>query len=207
MYRKSLALMLVAAAWATLLVVSPAVAQRSRRPEPRPPEEAEPPQVRERPDAGPQAGQADDRGRDSREGSEDGWPGGMQERAVEPGQARVLPGFTWPPQWWLGVYVYNTPTGVVITRVVPNSPAARAGLEPRDCIVAVEGYQVGYVHRRLYALGPELQLRAGRNGEVLLLVQNRRNDGLMNMEVQLMPSRNRTWNRPPPRLPDEGPPR
>jgi hypothetical protein len=141
MYRKSLALMLVAAAWATLLVVSPAVAQRSRRPEPRPPEEAEPPQVRERPDAGPQAGEPDLRGRDSREGSEDGWPGGMQERAAAPGQARVFPGFTWPPQWWLGVYVYNTPTGVVITRVVPNSPAARAGLEPRDCIVAVEGYQ------------------------------------------------------------------
>lgn len=207
MYRKSAVFTLIAAAWAALVVASPVVAQRSRQPDPRPPEEAEPPQVRERPDAGPQAGQPDLRGRDSREGSEDGWPGGIQERAAAPGQARVFPGFTWPPQWWLGVYVYNTPTGVVITRVVPNSPAARAGLEPRDGIVAVEGYQVGYVHRRLYALGPELQLRADRNGEVLLLVQNRRNGELLNMDVQLMPSRNRTWDRPAPRLSEEGPPR
>jgi predicted metalloprotease with PDZ domain len=130
----------------------------------------------------------------------------MQERSAAPGQARVFPGFTWPPQWWLGVYVYNTPTGVVITRVVPNSPAARAGLEPRDCIVTVEGYQVGYVHRRLYALGPELQLRADRNGEVRLLVQNWRNDELTNMEVQLMPSRNRTLDKPMPRRQGEGPP-
>jgi len=123
----------------------------------------------------------------------------MEERSAAPGQARILPGFAWPPQWWLGVYVYNTPAGAVVTRVVPNSPAARAGLEPRDCIVTVEGYQVGYVHRRLYALGPELQLRAGRNGEVLLLVQNCRNSELTNMEVQLEPSRIRTFDRPPPR--------
>jgi hypothetical protein len=203
MYRRSVALPLVAAAWAALLMVSPATAQRSRRPEPQPPEAADAPPARERPNVGPQAGEMDARGRDTREGSEDGWPGGMQERSSAPGQARVFPGFTWPPKWWLGVFVYNTPAGVVITRVVPNSPAARAGLEPRDCIVTVEGYQVGDVRRRLYALGPELQQRAHPNGEVLLLVQNWRNGELGNMEVQLMPSRNRSLDRPPPRLQGE----
>jgi hypothetical protein len=199
MYRKSLALAFVAAVWAAFFVVSSATAQRPGRPERRPPEGADAPPVRERPDAGPRTSQFDARSRESREGSEDGWPGGMQERSAAPGQARVLPGYTWPPQWWLGVYVYNTSTGVVITRVVPNSPAARAGLEARDCIVAVEGYQVGYIHRRLYALGPELQLRADRSGEVLLLVQNWRNGELTNIQVRLMPARNRTLDRPPPR--------
>lgn len=202
MYRKPLALTLVAAVGTMLLILSPAAAQRARRPEPQPPEAADAPAVRERPNAGPQAGDMNTRGRDTREDSEDGWPGGMQERSVAPGQPRVVPGFTWPPKWWLGVYVYNTSTGVVITRVIPNSPAAQAGLEPRDCIVTVEGYQVGYVHRRLYALGPELQQRADRNGEVLLLVQNWRNGELGNMQVQLVPSRNRTLDRPPPRFED-----
>jgi len=202
MYRKSLVLALVAAIGTTLLVASLATAQRSRQPEPRRPAADSPP-VRERPDAGPQAGPIDARSRDSCEGSEDGWPGGMEERSAAPGQARILPGMTWPPRWWLGVYVYDTPTGVVITRVVPNSPAARAGLEPRDRIVTVEGYQVGYVHRRFYALGPELQQRADRNGEVLLLVQNWRNDELTNMQVQLAPSRIRTLDRPAPQPPRE----
>jgi predicted metalloprotease with PDZ domain len=129
----------------------------------------------------------------------------MQERSAAPGQARVSPGFTWPPRWWLGVYVYNTPAGVVITRVVPNSPAARAGLEPRDRIVTVEGYQVGHLHRRLYALGPELQQRADPNGKILLLVQNWRNGELNGMGVQLAPSRARTLDSPAPRQEREGP--
>ena len=70
------------------------------------------------------------------------------------------------PRWQLGVSAYNTPTGVVITRVTPYGPAARVGLEPGDRIVAVEGYQVGYVNDALYPLGEELQLRAGPQGQV-----------------------------------------
>ena len=201
MYCKSLNLTFALALLAGLLAASSADAQRPRRPEPRPPAEAEAPPVRERAEAGPQ----DERDRESREGSEDGWPGGMQDRAAAPGQARVFPGFTWPPRWWLGVYVYNTPAGVVITRVVPNSPAHRAGLEPRDRIVTVGGSQVGYLHRRLYALGPELQQRADPNGRVLLLVQNWRNGELTNMDVRLDPSRVRTFDAPAPRLEREPP--
>jgi predicted metalloprotease with PDZ domain len=130
----------------------------------------------------------------------------MQERSAAPGQGRIAPGFPpFPPpaRWWLGVYAYNTPTGVVITRVVPNSPAARASLEPRDRIVTVEGYQVGYLQRRLYALGPELQLRADPSGRVLLLVQNWRNDELTNMNVRLAPARLRMPDRPRGRLEGE----
>ena len=203
MYRRSLAILFVAAVAAAWLVVSPAEAQRSRPAERQTPESADTPPARERPDAGPQAAPRGAQDRESQEESEDGWPGGMQERSAAPGQPRIAPGFPQFPQlarWWLGVYAYNTSTGVVITRVVPNSPAARAGLEPRDRIVTVEGYQVGYLHRRLYALGPELQLRADPSGRVLFLVQNWRNGELTNMDVRLAPSRLRTPDRPRERL-------
>lgn len=203
MYRKSLTILFVAATAAAWLVASPAAAQRSRPPERQAPESVDGPPARERPDAAPQAAPREAQGRESQEESEDGWPGGMQERSGAPGQPRVFPGYPQPARWWLGVYTYNTSTGVVVTRVVPNSPAARVGLEPRDRIVTVEGYQVGYLHRRLYALGPELQLRADPRGEVLLLVQNWRNRELMNMDVRLAPSRTRTPERPRGRLEGE----
>jgi hypothetical protein len=87
--------------------------------------------------------------------------------------------------WRLGVWAYNTETGVVVTRVAPGSAAERRGLEPGDRIVGVGGYQVGYVGDLLYPLGYELQRQAGGQGEVLLLVQNVRGNELMNLEVQL----------------------
>jgi hypothetical protein len=89
------------------------------------------------------------------------------------------------PQWWLGIYATNTPTGVVVTRVVPGSPASRAGLEQNDRIVSVNGYQVGYVTQRFYPLGEELQRRAGPRGDVTLLVQNWRNNRLLNIDVRM----------------------
>ena len=185
MNRRLLLCLFVAVFAAASFHVSPAAGQRSRPPERQVPDGFEDPPGRTRPDAAPEAGVRDARGREFREESEDGWPGGMQDRAGPPDAARLVPGFRPPPRWWLGVYAYNTPGGVFVTRVIPNSPAARAGLEPRDRIVTVEGYQVGYVGRRLYALGPELQLRAGRGGEVLLLVQDWRNGELTNIGVRL----------------------
>jgi len=197
MNRRLLAVALVAVVVAVFLSVSPAAAQRARPPERQTPDGfEEQPRARERPDAAPEAAARDAQGRESREGSEDGWPDAMQERAAPQGQDRIAPGYPAPPRWWLGVYAYNTSTGVVITRVTPGSPAARAGLEPRDRIVAVEGYQVGYVQRRLYPLGPELQTRAGRGGEVGLLVQNWRNGELTNMTVRLGSPRTRWPDRP-----------
>ena len=100
---------------------------------------------------------------------------------------RVLPpGPDWRgDRWVLGIYSQSTSTGVRVREVVPGSSASRAGLERDDVIVTVEGYQVGRVGRQSFPLGEELQIRAGRRGEVLLLVQNHRNGQLLNLPVQL----------------------
>ncbi len=101
-------------------------------------------------------------------------------------QPRLVPPLPRPPrQWYLGVRVAYRDTGAEITEVVPRSPASEAGLERRDLIVTVSGYQIGYVNGRLYPLDRELALRAGRGGLVHLLVQNRRNGTLTNIRVQL----------------------
>jgi len=116
---------------------------------------------------------------------EEGTPEGMAPEAmIAPGQpqTRIVPPAV---GWKLGVYAFNTPAGVRVTRVQPGSAAARAGLEPGDVIVTVNGYQIGQVGSRLYPLGNELQRRAGPRGEVLLLVQNVRNRDLVNMNVRL----------------------
>ncbi|NNJ24662.1 PDZ domain-containing protein [Alienimonas chondri] len=85
----------------------------------------------------------------------------------------------------LGVYAYNTSEGVTVTGVIPNSPAARTGLERGDRILTVDGFQIGYVQGRLYPLGREIRRRAGRRGEVTLLVQNVRNRQLLNVDVRI----------------------
>ena len=127
---------------------------------------------------------------DQKEGHEEGVPD-VQTR-IAPGGAglpRIL-----PPRgdWKLGVWGYNTDSGVVVTRVSPNSAASRKGIEPGDKIVTIGGYQIGYVGDLLYPLGFELQRQAGSRGDVLLLVQNVRNRELQNMPVQLdRPGRDR----------------
>lgn len=116
---------------------------------------------------------------------EEGTPEGVAPEAmIAPGQphTRIAPPIA---GWKLGVYAFNTPAGVRITRVQPGSAAARAGLEPGDVVVTVNGYQIGQVGSRLYPLGDELQRRAGPRGEVFLLVQNVRNRDLVNMNVRL----------------------
>jgi uncharacterized lipoprotein YbaY len=84
--------------------------------------------------------------------------------------------------------------GAEITSVDRLSPAYRAGLETRDVIVTVNGYQVGRVMGRLYPLDRELHLRADRRGRVVLLIQNRRNGRLQPIPVRLQAGR-----RPDPR--------
>lgn len=99
------------------------------------------------------------------------------------------PGNNWrPPTYQLGVQVRNTERGVVLTNVVANSPAQRAGLERNDTILTVNGYQVGYVGRQLYDLGDEVNARAS-DGRVLMLIQNSRNGELRNITVDLGSSR------------------
>jgi hypothetical protein len=88
-------------------------------------------------------------------------------------------------RWILGVSVTNEDTGALITHVERDSAAWDAGLERRDQIVAVAGYQVGFVSGQLYPLERELHLRADRRGNVRLLVQNHRNQRLVNIDVRM----------------------
>ena len=116
----------------------------------------------------------------------EGFDEGVPEFRVDPGFRPPDDEF-FPPRsdWKLGVRAENTDTGVVVTRVVPGSAAARGGLERGDRIVTVSGHQIGFVGRELFPLGHELQRRAGRRGEVLLLVQNVRGNELLNVDVRL----------------------
>ncbi|WP_345688946.1 PDZ domain-containing protein [Novipirellula caenicola] len=126
----------------------------------------------------------------AQQGTEEGMPQTSLSRAntnQSRANTRVQPHVV-PPQsdhWKLGVYARNTDTGVVVTRTIPNTAAHRVGLEHGDRIVAVSGFQVGWIQDRLYPLGAELNRQAGRRGDVTLLVQNVRNDQLINLEVQL----------------------
>jgi uncharacterized lipoprotein YbaY len=90
-----------------------------------------------------------------------------------------------PQQWRLGIFPQDTDTGVVIKEVVSGSAAQRAGLEVNDRLIAVHGYQVGYVNGVLYDIGQEIERHADTNGWVRLLVQDSRNGRLMNLPVQL----------------------
>ena len=123
------------------------------------------------------------RGGDTKEGQEEGVPEIRPRLAPGGGD---LPRIV-PPRgdWKLGVWGYNSDSGVVVTRVAADSAASRLGIEPGDKIVTVGGYQVGYVGDLLYPLGFELQRQAGSRGEVLLLVQNVRNRELQSLSVQL----------------------
>lgn len=81
----------------------------------------------------------------------------------------------------------NQPTGVVITAVVPGSPAQIAGIEVRDTIVTVNGYQVGLVNGVTYDLEREVMSRAERGQAVTLLVKDWRSGNLTNLAVSFTP--------------------
>lgn len=88
-------------------------------------------------------------------------------------------------KWRLGVYSKDTDTGVLIMDVVRGSAAERAGLETNDRIIAVNGYQVGYVNGQLYDCTSEFERNADTDGWVTVLVQNSRDRQLLNVPVQL----------------------
>ena len=91
----------------------------------------------------------------------------------------------------LGVQGSDTTEGVVITRVVPGTPADAAGLERGDKVLTVGGYQVGVVATpagpRVYPLGRELARRIGPTGEVTLLVQDHRSGRVTNVVARPQP--------------------
>ena len=91
----------------------------------------------------------------------------------------------------LGVSGTNTDAGVLVTGVVPGTPAARAGLERGDRVLTVAGMQVGYVNtptgRQVYPLGVELARRLGPTGEAVLLVQDHRTGQITTVGVRPVP--------------------
>ncbi|MCA8999579.1 MAG: YbaY family lipoprotein [Planctomycetaceae bacterium] len=102
-------------------------------------------------------------------------------RYVPPGQ-NPLPN---QRKWRLGVYSKDTDTGVTIAEVMRGSAADRAGLEVNDRIIAINGYQVGYVNGQLYDCSTEFERNADSDGWVTMLVQNNRDLKLLNVPVQL----------------------
>ncbi len=91
----------------------------------------------------------------------------------------------------LGVSGTDTAAGVLVTRVVPGTPADLAGLEPGDRVLTVGGFQVGVVAapngRRVYPLGVELARRLDVRGEAALLVQDRRTGQITVVTVRPVP--------------------
>jgi hypothetical protein len=124
-------------------------------------------------------------------------------RSPEPGtpESRFLPPDQTSRRWTLGVNATNTSTGVVITRVVAGSPAAAAGMEVGDRIVAVGRSRVGTVGGVDVELVDALLTEPDRRGRVTLLLVNRRTGRLVEVPVEL--AGGGAGPRPP--LPDEPP--
>jgi uncharacterized lipoprotein YbaY len=101
------------------------------------------------------------------------------------GARLVRPGLRPRDRWTLGVDASNTRSGVRIDEVYRDTAAWRVGLERRDVVVTVNGYQVGIVGRGVYELGRELNLRADSRGWVGLLVWDHRTGDLVNVGVRL----------------------
>jgi hypothetical protein len=91
--------------------------------------------------------------------------------------------------WYLGVYGNYTSTGMLLTQVFPQTPAARVGLEVGDRIVTVSGRQIGDVNRSRLTIDRALQMYASPSGWVRLLVQDRRSGQLVNVDVRLVRGR------------------
>jgi len=61
-----------------------------------------------------------------------------------------------PARPWLGMYTAQSQDGLVVTGIAPGGPAERAGVQPGDVIVDVDGARVGELadfFRRIWGLG------------------------------------------------------
>jgi putative lipoprotein len=119
-----------------------------------------------------------------------GWPSSQPVFAQDLLNGRLSP--TGPinpelarPRWKLGIEAEDLDTGVRIVEVYPGTAASRAGLEPGDVIVTVNGFQVGFVGRQLFDAGDEFQKRADSRGFVQLLIWDGRDGSLVNRIVHL----------------------
>lgn len=96
-----------------------------------------------------------------------------------------LSGVNSTEQWVLGVRGDSTDTGFLITQVLPGSAAEQARLQPRDRIVALEGFQVGQVAGRIYDLEQEINRRTGPGGLVSCLIYDGQTGRLASINIQL----------------------
>lgn len=74
------------------------------------------------------------------------------------------------PRAWVGLTCYALRDHVVLAGVVPDSPAARAGLEPGDVVLAIDGSEVHdrrtlYEHIWRHATGDPIRLIVFRTNE------------------------------------------
>ncbi len=74
-----------------------------------------------------------------------------------------------PPRPWLGLYMRESPSGLIVTQVAPDGPAAKSGIEAGDRVVEIGGVAVDDLpsfYRGIWAAGEagaviELDLRRG----------------------------------------------
>lgn len=107
-----------------------------------------------------------------------------RESAQQDPNGRLAPGATATGRNF-GARGSNQNTGVVITSIVPGSPAQLAGIEVRDQVITVNGYQVGIVNGTAYDLEREVWSRADRGQPVVLLVKDWRTNNLTNITIDL----------------------
>jgi hypothetical protein len=98
---------------------------------------------------------------------------------------RLLPPDEIGRRWTLGIAGTSTSTGIVVSRVVAGSPAAAAGLEVGDRIIAIGRIRVGTVDSREVDLAAALASEPDARGRVSLLVVNRRTGELTEVPVAL----------------------
>jgi hypothetical protein len=105
-----------------------------------------------------------------------------RDTVSENSNARLAPGAITSATTF-GAKGTNQENGVVVTSIVPGSPAQLAGIEVRDTVVTVNGYQVGIVMGVAYDLEREVMVRASKGQPVNLLVKDWRTSNLTNVTV------------------------
>lgn len=108
---------------------------------------------------------------------------GAQALRQRPGVTTSSPSARVAPSSTFGARGQNTETGVLITSVTPGSPVQAAGLEVRDVVITVEGFQVGNVGGRIYDLESEVVGRWRQNPVVTLVVRDWRTGDLATLRV------------------------
>jgi predicted metalloprotease with PDZ domain len=82
----------------------------------------------------------------------------------------------------LGVIPRTVRDGALIVNVLPDSPAQKAGLEPGDVILSVDGYKVGVVAGLEYPLQSEVRRVKGVGA---FKIRSRRTGKVVTKEIRL----------------------